>query len=194
VDRFGIPNPRKSGSVIWADRQRSVPSCVLLKRMPQGRTESGGIVLAANAGPRVPRGGVTLKRRCTHRPSVIYLIVNKLLSLSLSLSLSTCDPHQCVRGRGAQHLLKCWPFMRPAGWVSTLCPQRGQETSDALRGGGYMLSYEEKEEDICCHMRLCTAWPMKLTKLFYFFQIYFYVGKTEGHSYRFALNKPSSSP
>jgi hypothetical protein len=27
-------------------------------------------------------GGVTLKRRCTYRPSVIYLIVNKLLSLS----------------------------------------------------------------------------------------------------------------
>ena len=40
----------------------------------------------ANAGPRVPSGGVTLKRRCTYRPSVIYLIVNKLLSLSLSLS------------------------------------------------------------------------------------------------------------
>jgi hypothetical protein len=36
--------------------------------------------------------------------------------------------------------------------------------------------------------------PMKLTNVFYFFQIYFYVGKTEGHSYRFALNKPSSSP
>ncbi len=35
----------------------------------------------------MPRGGVTLKRRCTHRPSVIYLIVNKLLSLFLSLSL-----------------------------------------------------------------------------------------------------------
>jgi hypothetical protein len=30
----------------------------------------------------VPSGGVTLKRRCTYRPSVIYLIVNKLLSLS----------------------------------------------------------------------------------------------------------------
>jgi hypothetical protein len=37
------------------------------------------------SGPRVPSGGVTLKRRCTYRPSVIYLIVNKLLSLSLSL-------------------------------------------------------------------------------------------------------------
>ena len=47
-----------------------------------GRTESGGIVLAANAGPRVPSGGVTLKRRCTYRPSVIYLFVNKPLSLS----------------------------------------------------------------------------------------------------------------
>jgi len=43
-----------------------------------------GIVLAANAGPRVPSGSVTLKRCCTYRPSVIYLIVNKLLSLSLS--------------------------------------------------------------------------------------------------------------
>ncbi len=82
VDRFGIPNPRKSGSLIGADRQRFGPSRVLLKRVPQGRTESGGIVLAANAGPRVPSGGVTLKRRCTYRPSVIYLIVNKLLSLA----------------------------------------------------------------------------------------------------------------
>ena len=45
-----------------------------------------GIVLAANAGPRVPSGGVTLKRRCTYRPPVIYLIVNKLPSLTLSLS------------------------------------------------------------------------------------------------------------
>ena len=43
--------------------------------------------LSANAGPRVPSSGVTLKRRCTYQPSVIYLIVNKLLSLSLSLSL-----------------------------------------------------------------------------------------------------------
>ena len=82
VDRFGIPNPRKSGSVIGADRQRFGPSCVLLKRVPQGRAESGGIVLAANAGPRAPSGGVTLKRRCTYRPSVIYLTVNKRLSLS----------------------------------------------------------------------------------------------------------------
>ena len=49
-----------------------------------------GYILAANAGPRVPIGGVTLKRRCTYQPSVIYLIVNKLLSLSLSLSYSLC--------------------------------------------------------------------------------------------------------
>ena len=47
VDRFGIPNPRKTESVIGADRQRFGPSCVLLKRVPQGRTESGSIVLAA---------------------------------------------------------------------------------------------------------------------------------------------------
>ena len=37
-------------------------------------------------------GGVTHKRRCTYRPSVIYLIVNKLLSLSLSLSLRLSLP------------------------------------------------------------------------------------------------------
>jgi hypothetical protein len=60
----------------------------IAERVPQGRTERGGLVLAANAGPRVPSGGVTLKRRCTYRPSVIYLIVNKLFSLSLSLALS----------------------------------------------------------------------------------------------------------
>ena len=69
ISLFGIPNPRKGGSVIGADRQRVSPSCVF-------------IVLAAKAGPRVPSGGVTLKRCCTYRPSVIYLIVNKLLSLS----------------------------------------------------------------------------------------------------------------
>jgi hypothetical protein len=44
------------------------------------------LTFTTNAGPRVPSGGVTLKRRCTYRPSVICLIVNKLLSLSLSLS------------------------------------------------------------------------------------------------------------
>ena len=60
---------RESGSVIG---RRSGPSCVLPKRLPQGQTESGGIVLAAIAGPRAPRGGVTRKRRCTYRPSVIY--------------------------------------------------------------------------------------------------------------------------
>ena len=40
---------------------------------------------------RVPSGGVTLKRRCTYRPSVIYLIVNKLLSLSLSTPEMVAD-------------------------------------------------------------------------------------------------------
>ena len=32
-DRFGIPNPRESGSVIGADRRRSGPSCVLPKAL-----------------------------------------------------------------------------------------------------------------------------------------------------------------
>ena len=80
--------PRRSGEY-WKGMIPSTifPSCVFLA-CHKGRTESGGIVFAANAGPRVPSGGVTLKRRCTYRPSVIYLIVNKLLSLSLSISLS----------------------------------------------------------------------------------------------------------
>ena len=48
----------------------------------------------------------TLKRRCTHRPSVIYLIVNKLLSLArahsffnLSLVLAAYLAFLCVRAR-----------------------------------------------------------------------------------------------
>ena len=38
---------RESWSVIGEDRRRSGPSCVLPKGVPQGQTESGGIVLAA---------------------------------------------------------------------------------------------------------------------------------------------------
>jgi hypothetical protein len=72
------------------DAQRFSPSvsrlclfvCLDSPSSPPHRMESGGIVLSANAGPRVPSCGVTHKRRCTYRPSVIYLIVNKLLSLS----------------------------------------------------------------------------------------------------------------
>jgi hypothetical protein len=37
-------------------------------------------------------GGVTLKRRCTYRPSVIYLIVNKLFSLTHSLVANLATP------------------------------------------------------------------------------------------------------
>ena len=45
-------------------------------------------IAAQAAYTEAPSGGVILKRRCTYRPSVIYLIDNKLLSLSLALSLS----------------------------------------------------------------------------------------------------------
>ena len=49
----------------------------------------GGVrVRSEMDGPRAPRGGVTRKRRCTYRPPVIYLILNKLLSLSRARSLS----------------------------------------------------------------------------------------------------------
>jgi hypothetical protein len=50
---------------------------------------------------QVPSGGVTLKRRCTYRPSVIYLIVNKLLSLSLSLSVQTRQIRHVLSGNDA---------------------------------------------------------------------------------------------
>ena len=63
------------------------------------------------SGPRVPSGGVTLKRRGTYRPSVIYLIVNKLLSslsLSLSLSLRPKGPGGCDGSSGmTQRLGMC---------------------------------------------------------------------------------------
>jgi len=52
-------------------------------RVTRPNGEWGYSTRRTNAGPRVPSGGVTLKRRCTEQPSVIYLIVNKLLSLSL---------------------------------------------------------------------------------------------------------------
>jgi hypothetical protein len=38
---LGIPNPRKSGSVIWADWQRFGPSCVLMKRCHKAERRVG---------------------------------------------------------------------------------------------------------------------------------------------------------
>jgi len=80
----------------WGGPATFWPLLCVAERVPQGQTESGGLILAANAGPRVPSGDVTLKRLCTYRPSVIYLIVNKLLSLSLSLSLSVVRERTCT--------------------------------------------------------------------------------------------------
>ena len=77
------PEPSKDRIGDWGGPATVWFLLCVAERVPQGRTESGGIVLAANAGPRVPSGGVTLKRRCTYQPSVNYLIVNKLFSLSL---------------------------------------------------------------------------------------------------------------
>ena len=153
LSRFGIPNPRKIGSVIGADRQRSGPSCVLLKRVPQGRTESGGIVLAANAGPRVPRGSVTLKRRCTYRPSVIYLIVNKLLSLYLSLSLVVT--FTALTGDKARH-------PSPAR-TSTIVPRSGTAISFAVA-----LSHAQSTRSRTCkqHSRHARQTPASTLPLF----------------------------
>ena len=117
--------------MIGADRQRFGPPCVLLKRVPHGQTESGGIGLAANAGPRVPSGGVTHKRRCTYRPSVIYLIVNKLLSLSLSLSLLIVilQGHSAAfAGRGDKT-----PLDGQKASFERLCPNHARRPLNTLR-------------------------------------------------------------
>jgi len=52
--------------------------------LPLARSLFPSLPPSPRSSPREPRGGVTRKRRCTYRPSVIYLVVNKLLSLSLS--------------------------------------------------------------------------------------------------------------
>ena len=93
----GIPNPRESGSVIGADRRRSGPPCVLPKGVPQGQTESGGIVLAAICW------ATSAKRRCHPTRGVVLtdfshlLIVNKLFSRARSLSLSGSSPCPTLR-------------------------------------------------------------------------------------------------
>ena len=80
--------PSRERVVIGVPRRRSGPPCVLPKGVPQGQTESGGIVLAAICW------ATRAQRRC-HPHEALYfptfshlLFVNKLLSLSLSLSLS----------------------------------------------------------------------------------------------------------
>ncbi len=80
----GIPNPRESGSVIGADRRRSGPPCVLPKGVPQGQTESGGIVLAAICWATSAQGRCHQEEAFCLPTFSHLLIVNKLLSLSLS--------------------------------------------------------------------------------------------------------------
>jgi hypothetical protein len=67
-DQFGIPKPRESGSVIGADRSRSGPSCVLPKGVPQGQTESGGVVLAVICWAPSAQRRCYPTGRCTYRP------------------------------------------------------------------------------------------------------------------------------
>ena len=66
------------------------------------------LVLAANAGPLVPSGGVTHKRRCTYRPSVIYLIVNTLFSLPPPSPFRL--PLTVSPGYGVQVAFSCRPL------------------------------------------------------------------------------------
>jgi len=94
--------------VIGADRRRSGPSFVLPKGVPHGKTETGGMVLAAMCW------APSAQRRC-HPKEALYsptfshlLIVKKPLSLSLSLSLSL------ARAR-AQSFSHAQLFRVPAG-------------------------------------------------------------------------------
>ena len=113
------PSPREgrglervsSGSVIGADRRRSGPSCVLPKGVPQGKTESGGIVLAAICwAPSAQRRWHP--KEALYLPTFSHLlIVNKLFSLCLSLSLSFSLPDSAPVGSvGAR---ASTPFLPP---------------------------------------------------------------------------------
>ena len=78
-DRFGIPKPRESGSVIGADR-RPLRQCV-----PQDQTEWGYSLHVLE--PVRPEAVLPDRVLCLPTFSH-FLIVNNILSLSLSLSLS----------------------------------------------------------------------------------------------------------
>ena len=54
------PEPSTERVGDWGGPETVWALLCVAERVPQGQTESGGIVLAANAGPRVPSGGVTL--------------------------------------------------------------------------------------------------------------------------------------
>jgi hypothetical protein len=77
-DRFGIPKPRESGSVIGADR-RPLRQCV-----PQDQTEWGYSLHVLE--PVRPEAVLPDRVLCLPTFSH-FLIVNNILNLSLSLSL-----------------------------------------------------------------------------------------------------------
>ncbi len=101
-------------------------------KMPPPRRENT-IVQIANAGPQVPGGGVTLKRRCTYRPSVIYLMVNKLLSpphpSSSSLFRTLSWRYYTTSGRG-QCSAKENLSWSPPGGLATGGQQCLQDSND----------------------------------------------------------------
>jgi hypothetical protein len=81
-------------TVIGADRRRSGPSWALPKGVPQGHTESEGIVLAAICW------ATSAQRRChpqeaLYLPTFSHLFDCQQTSLSLSLSLSLTHSPAC---------------------------------------------------------------------------------------------------
>jgi hypothetical protein len=112
-DRFGIPKPRESGSVIGADRTVWALLCVAERRATRPSGEWGYRTRRHMLEP-------SAQRRC-HPTEALYvptfshlLIVNKLLSLSLSLSLSRVwvDQHVNI-------YITMNPYFQPAGAETT---------------------------------------------------------------------------
>ena len=63
---------------------------------------------------------LTLKRRCTYRPSVTYLVVNRLLSLPLSLPLSLSRARALSCRPSVKSLLDCQSTSHTHTQISTL--------------------------------------------------------------------------
>ena len=97
---------------------------------PHGQTESGGRVLAVNAGAREPRGGVT-------RQGIVLTDLQSLRDCQQNFSLSLSGPSQCTKGQGRSRAtrLPCSSTMYTVALQRTVCPVHGSRAgSESFRG------------------------------------------------------------
>jgi len=114
------------------------------------RKTCGGIVLAAICWARAPRGGVTRKRRCAYRPSVIYLIVINF-SLSLSLYHISCrQPKKKQMCQTTVSLTELVCMRQPVGQVKSVAryPQVQEHC---------LCKYSYASTSLACHLALPSA-------------------------------------